>query len=264
VVLPHLVNELAEQGAVTLILDDFHRLSGRAARDSVAWFVDHAPRAFQLVLSSRTEPPLGLAALRAHGELLELRAGDLRFTAEEAGVFLNGRLGLGLAPEDVDDLVDRTQGWPAGIYLAALSLTRTADRHALVRSFGVSSRPVVDFLVTEVLEAHDPPVQELMLRCSILERLCGPLCDAVLEQQDSRAMLGALSRTNLFLVPLDDEHGWYRFHPLFARLLRVELEHREPGAAAALHLSRAKTCTLALSWCFCAHQAALRYSLIRP
>ncbi len=102
-------------------------------------------------------------------------------------------------------------------------------------SFGVSSRPVVDFLVTEVLEAHDPPVQELMLRCSILERLRGPLCDAVLERQDSRAMLDELSRTNLFLVPLDDERGWYRFHPLFARLLRVELEHREPGAAPVLH-----------------------------
>ena len=163
VVLPSLVNEMAGQGAVTLILDDFHRLRGGAARDSVAWFVDHAPGTFQLVLSTRTEPALRLAALRAHGELLELRAGDLRFTAEEAGAFLNG------------------------------------------------------------------------LRCSILERLCGLLCDAVLEQQDSRAMLEELSGTNLFLVPLDDERGWYRFHPLFARLLRVELEHRDPGIAPALH-----------------------------
>ena len=235
VVLPRLVNELAGQGAVTLILDDFHQLRGGAARDSVAWFVDHAPGTFQFVLSTRTEPAFRLAALRAHGELLELRAGDLRFSAEEAGAFLNGRLGLGLAAEDVAGLAERTHGWPAGLYLAALSLRGAADRHALVGSFGVSSRPVVDFLVSEVLEAHEPPVQELMLRCSVVDRLCGSLCDAVLEQQDSRGVLDALSRTNLFLVPLDDERGWYRFHPLFARLLRVELEHRQPGTAPALH-----------------------------
>jgi LuxR family maltose regulon positive regulatory protein len=235
VVLPRLVNALFGQGPVTLILDDFHRLSAGAARESVAWFVDHAPPAFQLVLSTRTEPALRLAALRAHGELLELRAGDLRFTAGEAGAFLNGRLGLGLAPGDVGGLVERTQGWPAGLYLAALSLRGAADRRALIRSFGASTRPVADFLVTEVLEAHDRPMQELMLRCSVLERLCGPLCDAVLEQHDSGAMLDALSRTSLFLVPLDDERGWYRFHPLFAQLLRVELEQREPGTAPELH-----------------------------
>ena len=123
----------------------------------------------------------------------------------------------------------------AGLYLAALSLRGAADRRALIRSFGASSRPVADFLVTEVLEAHDRPVQELMFRCSILERLCGPLCDAVLDQRDSGAVLDALSRTNLFLVPLDDERGWYRFHPLFAQLLRVELEQREPGIAPELH-----------------------------
>ena len=235
VVLPRLVNELFDQGPVTLILDDFHRLSAGAARDSVAWFVDHAPPAFQLVLSTRTEPASRLGALRAHGELLELRAGDLRFTAGEAGAFLNGRLGLGLAPGDVGDLVERTQGWPARLYLAALSLRGAADRGALIRSFGASSRPVADFLVTEVIEAHDPLVQELMRRCSVLGRLCGSLCDAVLEQHGSAAMLDSLSRTNLFLVPLDDERGWSRFHPLFAQLLRMELEQREPGTAAELH-----------------------------
>ena len=234
-VLPRLVNQLDDLGEVALILDDFHRLSGGVARESLAWFVDHAPPAFQLVLSTRTEPDLPLAALRAHGELLELRAGDLRFTCEEADAFLNGRLGLGLTPEDVEALVGKTEGWPAGLYLAALSLRHAADRHALVARFGGSNRHVIDFLVTEVLQAHDPPMQELMLRTSVLERLSGPLCDAVLEQQDSAATLDALSRSNLFLVPLDDEGGWYRFHHLFARLLRVELERREPGLAAALH-----------------------------
>ncbi len=234
-VLPRLVNELDELGEVALILDDFHRLSDGVARQSIAWFVDHAPPTFQLVLSTRTEPDLPLAALRAHGELLELRVGDLRFTSGEADAFLNGRLGLGLTPEDVEGLVGKTEGWPAGLYLAALSLGHAADRHGFVRRFGGSNRHVVDFLGTEVLEAHDPPVQALMLRASVLERLSGPLCDAVLEQQDSAAMLDALSRTNLFLVPLDDEGGWYRFHHLFAQLLRVELERREPGLAPALH-----------------------------
>ena len=235
VVLPRLVNELDGQSEITLILDDFHRLSGVPARASVRWFIDHAPPGFQLVLASRTEPVLPVAALRAHGELLELRAGDLRFTCAEADAFLNGRLGLGLAREDVEGLVGRTEGWPAGLYLAALSLQHAADRHALVRRFGGSNRHVIDFLVTEVLNAHDPPAQALMLRTSVLERLSGPLCDAVLEQKGSGAMLNALSRTNLFLVPLDDEGGWYRFHHLFARLLRVEFERREPGLARALH-----------------------------
>ena len=209
----------------------------RASRPahSIRWFIDHAPPGFQLVLASRTEPVLPVAALRAHGELLELRAGDLRFTCAEADAFLNGRLGLGLAREDVEGLVGRTEGWPAGLYLAALSLQHAADRHALVRRFGGSNRHVIDFLVTEVLNAHDPPAQALMLRTSVLERLSGPLCDAVLEQKGSGAMLNALSRTNLFLVPLDDEGGWYRFHHLFARLLRVEFERREPGLAPALH-----------------------------
>ena len=234
-VLPRLVNELDGQGEVTLILDDFHRLSGSAARQSIAWFVEHAPPGFQLVLATRMEPALPVAALRAHDELLELRADDLRFTCEDADAFLNGRLGLGLTADDVEALVRKTEGWPAGLYLAALSLQHATDRHALVRRFGGSNRHVIDFLEAEVLQAHDPPMQELMLRTSVLERLSGPLCDAVLGQEGSAAMLDALSRTNLFLVRLDEEGGWYRFHHLFAQLLRVELERREPGLAATLH-----------------------------
>ena len=237
IVLPRLVNELNElndQHGVTLILDDFHRLPDGAARDSIAWFVDHVPRAFQLVLSTRTEPDLPLAALRAHGDLLELRADDLRFTPGEVDEFLNGRLALGLMPEEIDVLVDRMEGWPAS-YLMALSLGRTADRRAFVRELGASSRHVIDFLETEVLNAHDPPMQALMVRSSILGRLSGPLCDAVLEQRDSESMLDVLSRSNLFLTPLDDEGRWYRFHPLFGQLLRVELERREPGLVPALH-----------------------------
>ena len=235
VVLPRLVNELTGQGEVVLILDDFHRLSG-AALDSMAWFIEQAPSGLRLVLSTRIEPTLRLGLLRARGELIELRLGDLRFTPGETDEFLNGRLGLGLERPDVEALVDRTEGWPAGLYLAALSLSRDADRHDFVTRFGASpNRYVNDFLEAEVLQAHDPPAQALMLHSSILGRLCGPLCDAVLEQQDSAVMLDELARTNLFLVPVGDQGGWYRFHPLFAQLLRWKLGRRTPGIVPALH-----------------------------
>lgn len=236
VVLPQVVNALIEHGDAGLILDDFHRLSSGTARDSIGWLVEHAPATFRIMIASRSEPGLRLGALRARGHLLEMRAGDLAFTTEEAEALLNDRMELGLARHDVGDLVERTEGWPAGLYLAALSLQGADDRHAFVGRFGGGSRRIVDFLVDEVLEAHDPAMQDLMLRSSILDRLCGPLCDAVLEQQGAGRLLVPLSRTNLFLVPLDDEGEWYRFHHLFAQLLRVELEHREPGLASELHL----------------------------
>ncbi len=233
-VLPRLVNELDGHGEITLILDDFHRISSKPALASVRWFIEHAPAGFDVVVATRTEPSLPVASLRAHGELVELRAADLRFTRQEADAFLNGRLGLDLAAEDVEGLVEKTEGWPAGLYLAALSLQPTADRHAFVRTFSGSNRHVVDFLVTEVLEAHTLPEQMLMLHTSILEHLTGPLCDAVMDQEAAE-MLEGLSRSNLFLVPLDDEAGSYRVHHVFAQLLRVELERREPGLAPKLH-----------------------------
>jgi len=235
VVLPRLVNELVERGEVALVLDDFHRLSGGPARDSVAWFVDHVPGSFQLILSSRADPALPLAALRAHGQLLELRADGLRFTCDETTEFLNGRLGLELDPADIGLLVARTEGWPAGLYLAALSLAGKADKHALVRTFDGTSTHVVDFLAGEVLAGYEPELQTFMLRTSVLERLCAELCDAVLVEGTSAAALESLARSNLFLVPLDARQRWFRFHHLFAQILRVELERREPGLAAELH-----------------------------
>lgn len=235
VVLPDMINALTAFGEAALVLDDFHRLTSGPARDSIAWFVDHVSSNFQLVISTRNEPALPLGALRAHGELLELRAADLGFTVAEADLLLNDRLSLDLAREDVEVLVERTEGWPAGIYLAALSLQGADDRHQFVSRFSGENRHVVDFLVDEVLNAHDSETQTLMLRSSVLGRMCGPLCDAVLEQEGSSERLLELSRTNLFLVPLDDRREWYRFHQLFAQLLRVELEHREPGLAPTLH-----------------------------
>jgi LuxR family maltose regulon positive regulatory protein len=233
--LPVLVNELTLRGPVVLVLDDFHRLSNGPARESMAWFIEHAPKTFRLILATRNEPALPLARLRAHSSLLELRAAELAFTPDEAEELLNRRLELGLRAERLADLVSRTEGWPAGLYLAGLSLQAADDRDALASRFGGESRYVVDFLMDEVLAAHDPATQELMLRSSILERLSGPLCDAVLQQEGSGKALERLSRANLFLLPLDDNRQWYRFHHLYAQLLRAELDEREPGFAPELH-----------------------------
>ncbi len=235
VVLPRLVNALADQPEVVLVLDDLHRLSSASARDSIAWFVEFAPSTVQLVVATRTDPALPLGALRAHGQLAELRADELRLTAEEAVEFLNGRLDLDLAAADVELLVARTEGWPAGIYLAALSLAGKADKHALVTAFDGTSTHIVDFLSAEVLAGYDPELQAFMRRTAVLERLCAPLCDAVLEQTGSATALDALARSNLFLVALDDRRHWWRFHHLFAQILRVELERREPELVRGLH-----------------------------
>jgi LuxR family transcriptional regulator, maltose regulon positive regulatory protein len=253
--LPELINALSAV-ELTLILDDFHRLTAGPARETVGWAIEHAPSTFRVVLATRSEPNLPLASLRAHGELLELRAQDLGFTQAEADELLNHRLDLGLPPELVSDLVDRTEGWPAGLYLAGLSLQGADDRSALVRRFGPETRHVVDFLIAEALDAHDQETQKLMLRCSVLDRLCGPLCDAVLEQEESGRLLAELAQTNLFLRPLDEHGEWYRFHHLFSQLLRVELENREPGLTATLH-GRASAWLRAHGWA----NEAVRHSI---
>ncbi|WP_177320985.1 LuxR C-terminal-related transcriptional regulator [Lentzea waywayandensis] len=241
VMLPRAVNELvAAQAQLVLVLDDFHRLNAGPARDSVVWFVEHAPASVQVVLATRTDPALPLSALRARGHLLELRADDLRFTPEEAYEFLNGRLDLELARGDVDLLVARTEGWPAAIYLAALSLSASHDKHALVRQFDGTSRHVVDFLSEEVLAGYGPEIRGFMRRISVLDRLSGPLCDVVLERQGSADTLNSLAASNLFLVPLDDRHEWFRFHQLFREILLLELRRDEPGLICDLH-RRAQT-----------------------
>jgi LuxR family maltose regulon positive regulatory protein len=233
--LPRLANCLLDHGPRVLILDDFHRLSDGPARDSVAWFVRNAPRAVQVVVATRTEPALGLASLRARGELVEVRGEDLHFTESEASALLNGRFDLGLTADDVALLVARTEGWPAGVYLATFSLSRLDDPHEFLARFGGTSRHVVDFLSEEVLAFYDPMTLELMVACSVLGQFSGQLCDVVLGWTESAAMLTQLARSNLFVIPLDDELGWYRFHPLFSQFLSMELADREPGYAAGLH-----------------------------
>jgi ATP/maltotriose-dependent transcriptional regulator MalT len=233
--MPRLINALAGEDELSLVLDGFHHLRARAAKDSVEWFVANAPRNLQIVVSSRSEPDLPLPAMRVHGELLEIRADDLRFTEDEATAWLNDELGLGLPSEDVAMLMRRTEGWPAGLYLASLSIPRAADVHEFVDRFGASSRYVAEFLLDEVLGTYESDVQTFMLRTSILDRMCGALCDAVLGGEGSEALLRRLARSNLFLFRLDDEGTWYRFHSLFSQLLQVELDRREPGASASLH-----------------------------
>ena len=235
VVLPRIVNELEAFPPVTLILDDYHRLSSAPSRDSIAWFLAHAPATVQLVVSTRTEPRLPLGAMRAHGELVELRSQALRFSFDEARELLNDTLRLDLAPSEVERLVELTEGWPAGLYLAALSMGEASDRSAFVARFGASSRHVLDFLVDEVLGSFDADTQTFMLHTSVLERLCGPLCDAVTGSSESTSRLEEIARTNLFLVPLDDRGEWYRFHHLFAQLLNLELTRQEPELIPVLH-----------------------------
>src|SRR5262249_7183695 len=178
-----IANDVAAGDSVALVLDDFHQVKSREAQDVVGWLVENGPPGVQLVPPTRADPPLPLGSLRAHGELVELRAPDLALTVAEAGEFLNGRLGLDLSAEEVVALVERTEGWPAGVYLAALSLRHAPDRHEFVRQFSASSRHVVDFLADDVLQNEPAEVQAFMTRSAILERLSGSVCDAVLERE---------------------------------------------------------------------------------
>lgn len=230
-----LVNELAVNDSLALVLEDFHRVRSPEALALVAWLVEHAPPDFQLVISGRGDPLLPLTSLRAHAALAEVRAADLAFTAGEADAFLNGQLGLGLSQHDMAALVERTEGWPAGTYLTALSIRNARDTGEVVRRLSASSRHIVDYLVKEVLDREPPELQAFMLRCSVLERMSGSLCDAVLEREGSHETLASLWRSNLFLSALGERSGWYRFHRLFADVLKVELETREPEVVPVVH-----------------------------
>jgi len=235
-VVPTLVADLERLARpVVVVLDDYHLIDDADVHESVEFLLEHLPPALHLVLASRSDPPLRLARLRARGELLELRAAELRFGERETELFLNGVLGLGLDAADVARLHDRTEGWAAGLYLAALSLRGRADAHAFIEAFAGDDRHVVDYLVSEVLDREPPDRRDFLLRTSILGPLCGPLCDAVLETQDAASSLEQLERSNLFLVPLDTRREWYRYHQLFQDLLLHELQRADPELAPELH-----------------------------
>jgi len=235
-----LVNELALGSDETvLVLDDYHMIEAHSVHAALGFMIDHLPPGTHLVLASRSDPPLALPRLRARGQLTELRAADLRFSADEAAALLSEAAGPGLAASAVDALTARTEGWAAGLQLAALSLRGQADVTAFVATFSGSHRYVLDYLAGEVLDRQAEEIREFLLETSVLERLSGELCDAVTGRPGGQAMLEAIERANLFLVPLDDVRGWWRYHQLFAGLLRVRLLQQQPDRVTALHRAAA-------------------------
>jgi LuxR family maltose regulon positive regulatory protein len=223
------------QGELVLVLDDYHAVDNAACHASLAYFMEAKPKNLQLVIASRADPPIPVAKLRAEGRLLELRALDLCFTKHEETVFLNQQLALGLGPESLEILHERTEGWPAGVYLASLSLRQSPDPDGFVSAFDGSNRHIVDYLTEVVLGSLDARQRDFLLQTSILDSFSAPLCDAVTGRRRSAARLVELERANLFLIPLDDRRERYRYHQLFADLLRAQLEEREPGLVPKLH-----------------------------
>src|SRR5215469_4669785 len=231
------INELSAPGeaGVALILDDYHLVQAPPVHDSVAFLLARLPPGLRLVLSSRADPPLPLARLRGRGQLAELRAADLRFTLAETAAFLREVTGLDLPAASVAVLQERTEGWAAGVQLAALALRGHADPAGFIATFAGSHRYVLDYLTEEVLAGQPRQVLRFLLETSVLDRLCGPLCDAVTGRTGSQALLEELDRANLFVVPLDEVRCWWRYHHLFADLLRGRLADKHPARVPELH-----------------------------
>jgi LuxR family maltose regulon positive regulatory protein len=235
-VLTTLLNDLsAVASEIVLVLDDYHIIDAPEVQDGMAFLLDHLPPYVHVVIASRADPALPLARWRARGGLAEIRAADLRFTAAEAAAYLNGMMGLQLTARDVAALEGRTEGWIAALQLAALSMQGRDDVAGFIASFAGDDRYVVDYLAEEVLARQPDRVQAFLLQTSILDRLSGPLCDAVTGQGGGKGMLEALDRGNLFLVPLDDRRRWYRYHHLFADVLQARLLDEQPGQVPDLH-----------------------------
>jgi len=237
-----LINELAAQSGenpIVLVLDDYHLIDARQVHASLAFLLEHLPPGLHLVLASRSDPPLPLARLRARGQLAELRADDLRFTAEEAAALLRESAGAALPGAAVAALVARTEGWAAGLQLAALSLRGRSDIAGFVAAFSGSHRYILDYLTGEVLDGLPEQVREFLLETSVLERLSGGLCDAVTGRDDGQAMLERVEQAGLFLMPMDEVRGWWRYHRLFADLLRARLQQQRPGRVVVLHRAAA-------------------------
>jgi LuxR family transcriptional regulator, maltose regulon positive regulatory protein len=235
-VLTALLNDLGTTaGDIVLVLDDYHVIDTSDVQDGMAFLLDHLPPWLHVVIASRADPALPLARWRARGELAEIRAAELRFRPDEAAAYLNETMGLQLTARDVAALEARTEGWIAALQLAALSMQGREDVAGFIACFAGDDRYVVDYLVEEVLQRQSDRVQAFLLQTCILGRLSGPLCDAVTGQGGGKAMLEALDRGNLFLVPLDDRRRWYRYHHLFADVLQARLLDERPGQVPDLH-----------------------------
>ena len=234
---------------IVFVLEDYHVIATPEIHQSLTFLLDHLPPTLHLVITTRADPPLPLARLRARGQLSEIRVDDLRFTAAETALFLNERMGLNLSPDEVQLLAARTEGWIAGLQLAALSMRGHNDKASFLRSFSGDHRYILNYLIEEVLNQQPRAIQEFLLRTSILARLCGPLCDVVMgvgecaevavapppSDRNSQSMLAQLDQANLFLVPLDDLGQWFRYHQLFAEVLRHRLHQSQPEILPTLH-----------------------------
>jgi len=220
---------------IILILDDYQKIRAASVHDSLTSFLDLAPQNFHLILTSRADPPLPLMRWRAKGQLAEIRAADLQFDSGESEQFLKGTMGLAISTAQVEVLRRRTEGWIAGLLLAALSIPGSADVVAFLESFNGTERYIVDYLVSEILEKQPPEIQRFLLQTSILDRLCAPLAEALTELPDAQAVLEYLEHANLFLVALDHQRRWYRYHPLFADVLRTRLAQQSAPQVNVLH-----------------------------
>ncbi len=238
-----LVNELAPlSNPVILVLDDYHAITSPAVNSAVAYLLEHLPPSLHLVIATRSDPPLPIARLRARGQVVEVRADDLRFTPDEAAAFLNQTMGLALSPEQVAALDERAEGWIAGLQMAALSMRGREDVDDFIRAFAGTHRFIMDYLLEEVLAREPEEVQAFLLQTAILTRLSGPLCDAVTGGSGAQEMLEGLERRNLFVVPLDDQRRWYRYHHLFADLLQARIHQSGPDRVAGLYSRAAEWC----------------------
>ncbi|QGQ99146.1 helix-turn-helix transcriptional regulator [Paenibacillus psychroresistens] len=235
-ILTILLNEISSLPyKFVLVLDDYHVIGAKPIDDALIFLIEHLPPQKHLVIATRENPQLPLGRLRARGDLTELRAIDLRFTPGEASTFLNQVMALSISAEEITALESRTEGWIAGLQLAALSMQGREDIPAFIRAFAGDNRYIVDYLVEEVLHSQPAPVRNFLLQTSILGQLHGPLCDAVTGQEDGNARLEVLERGNFFVVPLDDRRNWYRYHHLFAEVLSAHLREEQPDQVATLH-----------------------------
>jgi LuxR family maltose regulon positive regulatory protein len=234
--LASLINTLAAQAApIALILDDYQAIGNPQVHTSLIFLLEHLPPQLHLILLTRTDPPLRLSWLRARDQLLEIRTRQLRCTAEESAAFLAQVMKLSPSPEILQAVTTRAEGWLVGLQLIGLSLRRHADPGAMLTGLGGSRHFILDYLTDEVLRQQPPSLQEFLLHTSILSRMCAPLCEAVVGQPVSQEMLEELAAANLFVVPLDEEHRWYRYHSLFADALHYRLEQEEKALIPTLH-----------------------------
>ena len=236
IILTSLLNEIATiPSDFIFVLDDYHVIESQAVDSALTFLIDHLPQQMHIVITTREDPDLPISRLRARGQLTELRAADLRFTPGEAAEFLDRVMGLDLSAEDIGILDTRTEGWIAGLQLAALSMKDHQDVPGFIRTFAGDHRYIVDYLVEEVLKRQPEPIRSFLIQTAILDRLNGPLCDAVTGQPGGKARLENLQRGNYFIVPLDNRQYWYRYHHLFADVLHMHLLTEQPDQVATLH-----------------------------